>query len=129
MKKALSVVLVLLFAGVASVTLADDKSDINGKWKWSAGGGGGKGQAREQTVELKLEGDKLTGSLLGRNDQKTPIEDASFKDGEVSFKVTRQRMGQKLTITYNGKLSGDTIKGKIDRGMGEPVDWEAKRVK
>jgi hypothetical protein len=41
-------------------------------------------------------------------------------------------MGQQLNVKYKGKLSGDTIKGKITAEFGgEEImfDWEAKRVK
>lgn len=132
MKRYLGTLLVILFAGLVSVAMANDKSDPTGKWKWSVGGGG-KGQARDVTVELKVEGDKLTGNMLGRNDQKTPIEDGKFKDGEVSFKVTRERNNMKTVTKYSGKVDGDVIKGKMtserDGQEGQSRDWEAKRVK
>ena len=60
------------------------------------------------------------------------IEDATFKDGEVSFKVTRERNGQKFTTKYTGKVSGDTIKGKAEserNGQTNSRDWEAARSK
>ena len=69
--------------------------------------------------------------MVGRNND-TPIEDAKFKDGEVSFKVTRERNGQKTTTSYSGKVSGDTIKGKAESerdGKTQSRDWEAKRAK
>src|SRR4051812_42690008 len=83
MKKLVAMALVLGLVGAAA---ADDKAkaDPTGTWKWTVEFGG---QQREQTLKLKLEGDKLTGSMVGRN-QETPIEDARYKDGEVSFKVT-----------------------------------------
>src|SRR5262245_54681482 len=111
MKRYLTALLVVATVAVLGVAANDDKSDPNGKWKWSMTTGNG--QTREQTLKLKLEGEKLSGALLGRNDQETAIEDASFKNGEVSFKVTRERNGQKTTTKYSGKVSGDTIKGKI----------------
>ena len=49
--------------------------------------------------------------MPGRDGQETAIEDGKYKDGEVSFKVTRERMGNKFTIKYTGKVSGETIKG------------------
>jgi hypothetical protein len=36
---------------------------------------------------------------------------AKYKDGELSFTITRERNGQKMTTKYAGKVSGDTIKG------------------
>ena len=119
---------------VAATTLpaasqAAESADPTGTWKWSVTFND---QTREMTLKLKLEGDKLTGAMLGRDNQETPIEDASFKDDEVAFAVTRERNGQKFTIKYKGKVSGDTIKGKSEferNGEKQSRDWEAKREK
>ena len=116
-----------LFVFAATAT-AQDKAKLTGTWKWSVTIND---QARETTLKLKLDGDKLTGTVVGRNNQDTPIEDAKFKDGEVSFKIVRERNGQKTTSTYKGKLSGDSIKGTStsDRGgESKSRDWEAKRA-
>jgi hypothetical protein len=119
---------------IAATTLpaasqAAESADPTGTWKWSVTFND---QTREMTLKLKLEGDKLTGAMLGRDNQETPIEDASFKDDEVAFAVTRERNGQKFTIKYKGKVSGDTIKGKSEferNGEKQSRDWEAKREK
>lgn len=121
--------LAAMVVGFPSASQADEKADPTGTWKWSVTFGD---QTREFTLKLKLEGDKLTGAMLGRDNQETPIEDASFKDGEVAFAVTRERNGQKFTIKYKGKLEGDTIKGKSEferNGEKQSRDWEAKREK
>jgi hypothetical protein len=110
-------------------TWADDKANPTGTWTWTMGMGD---RQRTVTMKLKLEGDKLTGAMLGRDNQETAIENGSFKDGTVSFTVTRERQGQKFTTKYNGKLDGDTIKGKITferEGQEQSVDWDAKRKK
>jgi len=114
---------------VASVARAEDKANPTGTWKWTVTTSNN--QKRDVTLKLKLEGDKLTGVIVGRNNQETSIEDAKYKDGKVSFKVTRERNGQKFTTMYEGKLSGDTIKGKAKSerdGKTQSRDWEAKRA-
>lgn len=119
----------MVFLLVSGTVRAADKPDPTGTWKWSVMFND---QKRDVTLKLKLEGDKLTGAMLGRNDQETAIEDASFKDGEVAFSITRERNGQKSTSKYKGKLDGDTIKGKIEGmrgGQTQSRDWEAKREK
>src|SRR4051794_35432242 len=79
-----------------------------GTWKWSmAGGKGGDKAAREMTLKLKLEGDKLTGTVGGGTNE-TAIEDGKYSDGEVSFTVTREAKGNKFVSKYSGKVSGDT---------------------
>ncbi|MCX7865602.1 hypothetical protein [Limisphaera sp. VF-2] len=106
-----------------------DKPAVVGKWKWSIERGG---QTIETTLTIKQEGDKLTGTVTGRNNTETPVQDLKFEKGELSFKVTREWNGQKMVLSYKGKLEGDTIKGTVERDRdGEKTtrDWEAKRVK
>jgi hypothetical protein len=121
------VVAVATFAGSAR---ADDKPNPTGAWKWTITTNNG--QTRDVTLKLKLDGEKLTGTISGRMNKDMDIDEPTFKDGEVSFKVTRDRMGTKTTTTYKAKLDGDTLKGKteVDRdGKPESKDWEAKRSK
>jgi len=101
-----------------------------GTWKWTTTFGG---QSRDSTVKLKMEGDKLTGVYVGgQSNTETPIEDATIKDDVISFKVTRERDGQKRTTKYSGKIAGDTITGKSERdrdGQAQSSEWIAKRQK
>ena len=129
MRRLFAAALVVTLAGSVGALRADDKANPTGTWKWTAMRGN---QARESTLKLKLDGDKLTGAMVGQNGQETPIEDGQFKDGEVSFKVTRERQGNKITTKYSGKVSGDSIKGKREferNGQPQSADWEAKRAK
>ena len=125
----LAAVWVLTATWQISLLAADDNTDPTGTWKWSVTRNN---QTRESTLKLKLEGDKLTGAMLGRNNQETAIENASYKDGEVAFTVTREFNGQKFTQKFKGKVSGDTIKGTVEferDGQTQSRDWEAKREK
>ena len=119
----------MAFLLIAGTVQAAEKPDPTGTWKWSVTFNDMK---RDFTLKLKLDGDKLTGAMLGRNNQETAIEEASFKDGEVAFSVTRERNGQKFTTKYKGKVDGDTINGKSEGmrdGQTQSRDWEAKREK
>jgi len=119
----------LLVAGLSSAAFAADKASATGKWKWSVERNG---QTMETTLTLKQDGEKLTGAVTGRNNTETAIEDGKIKDGEVTFKVTRERNGQKFTMAYKGKVSEDAIKGTIESerdGQKNSREWEAKRVK
>jgi hypothetical protein len=131
MMRLTAAVAVVALAGLAGPARSEDKADKanpTGTWKWTTNFGG---QTREAKLKLKLEGDKLTGALVGQDNQETAIEDGTYKGGEVSFKVTRERNGQKFTVKFSGKVSGDTIKGKteVERdGQTQSRDWEAKRA-
>jgi hypothetical protein len=119
-----------LVVGLSGLAGAQDKkADPTGTWKWSVEFGG---QKREQTLKLKLDGDKLTGAMVGRNNMETAIEDAKYKDGEVSFTVTRERMGNKIVSKYKGKVEGDTLKMTSETEVGGETrkqEIEAKREK
>src|SRR5689334_3316162 len=116
-------------AVVALVGVARAADDPTGTWKWETNFNG---KTRENTLKLKMEGDKLTGVMLGRDNQETPITDASFKDGKISFNYTREFNNNKFTSKYTGTLSGDTITGKSEtdfNGQSRTADWNAKRQK
>lgn len=112
---------------VLSLTAHAEDKKVDGTWKWSMTGQNG--QSRETTLTLKTEGDKLTGKVSGRNGD-TDIKDATLKGDDISFSVTREFNGNSFTQKYSGKVSGDTIKGKIEfdrNGETQSRDWEAKR--
>lgn len=122
-------VLSLLVVGLSIPAFAADQAGATGKWKWSYERNG---RTVETTLTLKQDGDKLTGSVTGRNNTETAIEDGKVKDGEVSFKVVRERDGTKYPMSYKGKLADDVIKGTIESERGgkkSSREWEAKRVK
>jgi len=117
----------------AVVQAQDKKADPTGAWTWTTPGRNG-GPDRKSTLKLKVEGDKLTGTLSapGRGGQSndSAIADGRLKGDEISFSVVREFGGNKITAKYNGKISGDSIKGKIEterNGQTNSRDWEAKR--
>jgi hypothetical protein len=127
MRTMLAVAVVVAVSGLAHA--ADKKNDPTGTWKWETEMNGMK---RTSTLKLKLDGDKLTGAMVGRQNMETAIGDATFKDGTVSFTVTREMNGNKIVTKYTGKVDGDTLKGSIERERnGEKVktDFEAKKEK
>jgi len=120
-----------LILGLVGLSTADDKkSDPTGTWKWSSDFGG---KTRETTLKLKLEGDKLTGTISGfSKDMENKIEDGKYKDGEVTFNVTREFKEQKFTTKYKAKVEGDTLKGTATSerdGKEQKREFEAKREK
>jgi hypothetical protein len=127
MKRLAAAALVLAFVGLVSPVQGAE--DPTGTWKWSTTFGD---NTVESTLKLKLDGDKLTGTYVGRGNTETPISDATFKDNMVKFNVVREFNNNKFTIKYSGTVSGDTIKGKSEferDGQAQSRDWEAKRQK
>jgi hypothetical protein len=126
MKRVAAVVCVLALVGLVR---AEEKPNPTGTWKYTVEVNG---QSREVTIKLKLDKDKLTGTVSGRNNTENKIEDGKYKDGEVSFNVTREINGNKVTTKYTGTVKGDTFKGKRETerdGQTNTREFEAKRAK
>jgi hypothetical protein len=98
--------------------------------KWVAQVPARDGQTREVTITLKAEGEKLTGTISGRQGD-TPISDGQIKGDDLSFTVTQSRQGNEVKVNYKGKVSGDEIKFTRTFGGGNrpPVEFTAKRAK
>ena len=97
-----------------SVLATDNEANPTGTWKWKL-----PNQSAENTLQLKLTGDQLSGSILRRNNQlEVPIEDATYQAGALKFRATvpdeHDNTGQrKIIVTFTGTLTGDTIAGTI----------------
>lgn len=118
----------LLAAGFQSPARADDAPSATGNWSWEFKRQNG--DAVQIMMKLKQDGEKLTGTMTGPGGNEIEIKDGSVKNGTVSFNIIRERDGNTFTIKYEGKLSGDTIKGqtKFERdGETQTREWEAKR--
>jgi uncharacterized protein (DUF2147 family) len=113
--------LIGLLAAVASA------ADIDGKWKSEYTTPDG--QSRTTTYTLKADGDKLTGTVSGRQGD-TAITEGKISGDEISFVVVRNFRGEERKMQYKGKVSGDEIKLTVTFGPDMPPrEMVAKRVK
>src|SRR5262245_36849678 len=102
---------------LAAITVAWAAS-IDGKWVAQVPGQGG--QTRETTFTFKAEGEKLTGTVTGRQGE-VAIENGVIKGDDISFTQTFNAQGNTIKLVYKGKLSGDEIKlTRTIEGMDRP---------
>jgi hypothetical protein len=105
----------------------------------------GKAEAYEPTLQLKLEGEKLTGTLTrntGSKIENLSIEQGNLKGNEISFVTRFYAQVYKAGVLqpastnfmshwkFQGTLNGDTIKGTIEKESNaghRTQNWEAKR--
>jgi hypothetical protein len=152
----------VLFAGgillaLALVAVAAD--NITGKWTYEmqgrGGGGGGGGTPRVVTLDLKVDGMNLTGTVTqpagfggrggggggggaaagGAPPAPTPtaITNGKVNGDSFSFEVTREGRNGSTTTKYEGKASGGELQLKVTapgRGGGDPTttDIVAKKA-
>jgi hypothetical protein len=122
MKLRIAAALPILVLGLAISAWA---TDITGKWTATFNT-----QVGEQhyTYTFKVDGEKLTGTAKSDNGT-VAIENGTVKGDDVSFVENLDYQGQKLAITYAGKISGDEIKFTRDVAGAAKEDLVAKRVK
>jgi uncharacterized lipoprotein YehR (DUF1307 family) len=119
--------LLVALALVVIVSFAAMAADITGKWKSEAPGRDGTPMTTNYT--FKVDGDKLTGTVSGRQGD-TAISEGKVAGDEISFVVVRVMQGEERKIQYKGKVSGDEIKLTITFNADMPPrEVVAKRVK
>jgi hypothetical protein len=96
-------------------------ADVSGKWR--AEFTSPDGTQRVNTFTFKVDGDKLTGTVAGSQDE-TPIKDGKISGETISFTADRP-FG---TLTYKGKISGEDIKFTV-QFADNTFDMTAKRLK
>jgi hypothetical protein len=116
---------VALMVFVSALALSAYAADISGQWTATFNT-----QVGEQTYTytFKVDGEKLTGTAKSANGE-TEIQNGVVKGDDVSFVENLDYQGQKLVITYTGKVSGDEIKFTRDVAGAAKEDLVAKRVK
>lgn len=125
---------VLALGGISTASAEDKAPSATGNWTWTVPGRNG-GAERKMSLTLTQAGEKLTGKLSspGRDGaaRETEIADGSVKGADVTFSVTREFNGTKMTSKYSGKVSADAITGKVESkdrdGNDQSRDWTAKR--
>jgi hypothetical protein len=150
-RKVTIALLALALTGLAFRSGAQDKeAAVNPTGTWKSTTLSATGQAASsQTLKLKLEGGKLAGTLSRQAGSKVgqlPLEDAKLNGSDISFATHNYAVSYVNNVLqptdtnkwshskYQGTISGDTIKGKIERKSwnmenSRTLDWEAKRVK
>jgi hypothetical protein len=98
--------LLIAAAGLSILpALAFAQGGAAGKWTGEQQGRGG---AQPVTLELKVDGDKLTGTFTtGQN--AAPISDGKVDGSKISFKTTQSRGGNDVQVTWSGEVNGDEL--------------------
>jgi len=119
--------LLAAFALIGLLAAVASAADIDGKWKSEYTTPDG--QTRTTTYTFKSDGDKLAGTVSGRQGD-TAITEGKISGDEISFVVVRNFRGEERKMQYKGKVSGDEIKLTVTFGPDMPPrEMVAKRVK
>ncbi len=112
---------VLMAAIGLALALVAAATDVSGKWR--AEFTTPDGTQRVNTFTFKVDGDKVTGTVAGSQDE-TPIKDGQVSGDMISFTADRP-FG---TFTYKGKIGGDEIRFAVQFNDNN-FEITAKRLK
>ena len=107
MKTILSVVLVLVFCGLA--VAQGEKADPVGTWKCEYKIGD---QQRTSELTIQKDGDNLSGTMNWPDQKDEKLKDVKFKDGKLTFSAVRKFQDNTIPIDYTFTIDGDKLKGK-----------------
>ena len=131
MRKSLAVVALLVVgAGLAVSSQQQSKPDaqasVAGKWAMALEMSMGTGTP---TLELKQDGEKVTGTYTGRYG--TFALEGTVKARAIEFAVTISAEGQSVTMRFAGEVAADnqTMKGTASLADLGEATWSAKREK
>lgn len=102
-------------------------ADIDGKWSRETQGKAG---PQTQTLTLKADGNKLTGTMEQGGGKAGPatISDGTVNGANVEFKIVRDFGGNSVTQTYKGTVSATELKLTIEgAGKGGPQEAVFKK--
>ena len=122
MKKTLSAALfvfglTLVFAGAASA-----QKSVAGEWDATFNTPGG-----PQALKLifNVDGEKLTGTA--KRSRGDVALTGTIKGDDITFSYTIDYNGNPVTVTFTGKVKGDTMGGTVSFNDNASDEWSAKR--
>ena len=109
MLRAISISVLFLAALVGSASAAD----VTGKWK-----GPMEGTGADVVLDLKAEGETVTGTMSDSEGKARPITKGSLEGDKISLTVASEWQGNPITLLVTGTVSGDTMNLKIQTEDG-----------
>jgi hypothetical protein len=106
------------------VSLNAQGVNVTGDWEITSEGRRG---PRTTNIHIEQDGEKITVTMPGMGGEGEVKAEGTIKGNDIEWKITRSgRMGE-ITITYKGKVEGDTMKGEVQMGDFGSREWTAKK--
>jgi hypothetical protein len=123
MRKSIVILSFLALFGSLALLAQAQTANVAGDWELTAQTQRG---PMNWSVNFVQDGEKLAVTMVGpRGETKG---EGTIKGNEIQWSVTRTSpQGDKITITYKGKVEGATMSGQSERGGGGTTEWTAKK--
>lgn len=113
-----------LIFGFPLVTTA--QTNLTGLWIYRIPRGDG--TYREMFLDLKQDGEQLTGKVMYSANRGVPISDGTLRSGAIHFTVTFGRPPRTVQVVYDGTVEGDRITLTSAAPGREPLKGTAERT-
>ena len=100
--------LVLLVVALMSIP-ALAQTGVAGKWVGELSAADGHGVSQPITLELKLDGQTLSGTVTEGALEARPILSAAVEGTTVTFRTTRNLGGSDINVNWKGELKGEDL--------------------
>jgi len=111
-------ILLLLVASMSA-----EEVNVTGDWEMTFTTPRGDEMTRD--IHFEQEGEKLTVTMQGRRGEVTA--EGTVKGSEIEWTITRSTPRGEFTMTYTGKIEGDTMSGEVQMADFGSSEWKAKK--
>ncbi len=113
---------ILLLASLALIVQAQG-TDVSGEWDFTMKTPRGE---RTSVIKFVQEDEKITVTMQGLRGGEVTGE-GTVRGNEIEWSVTRSTPQGDFTVTYKGKVEGDTMSGTAELGQMGTMEWTAKK--
>jgi hypothetical protein len=110
----------LFFLGLSLSALY---ADVTGDWEMTMQSRRGE---RKMDIHFEQKGEKITVTWSSPRGGEIKAE-GTIKGNDIEWSVTRETPRGDFTMTYKGKVEGDTMTGTMQMGERGSAEWTAKK--
>jgi len=114
-----SIILILL-----AVSLSSQEINVTGDWELTMQTQRGD---RTSKIHFDQEGENLTVTMTSARGDEVKAE-GTIKGNEIEWTVTRSTPRGEMTMTYKGKVEGNTMSGEVKFGDRGQAEWKATKI-
>jgi hypothetical protein len=101
------------------------QTNVSGDWEMTIVSPRGD---RTTNIHIEQDGEKITVTMPGMRGGGEVKAEGTIKGNEIEWSITRPgREGGEFTMTYKGKVEGNTMSGEMQMGDFGSMEWTAKK--